>query len=134
MVRFAVPSFKVGRGIEGLLRPDKIVAYFADRKHMEEVSKALARLLRDCPVQGVPFTAEVGGDGLLSTGVDPVARNVAVSWRSWITDELALALAKARAAGAADRVIAALEHMRESGVDPCSWTLADACSSRPDRR
>jgi hypothetical protein len=131
MARFEVPSFKVGRGIEGLLRPDKIVAYFADRTHMEDVSKALAHTLRNCPAQGVPFTAEAGCDGLLSTGVDPVGRNAAVSWRSWITNELALALAAAQEASRADRVTAALEHIRKSGVDPCSWTLADASSPGP---
>lgn len=133
MARFAVPSFKVGRGIEGLLRPDKIVAYFEDRSHMGDVSKALAQSLRNCPAQGVPFTAEAGGDGLLSTGVDPLTRNGAVSWRSWITNELALALAAAQGASGADRVTAALEHMREVGVDPWSWALADASSPRPAR-
>ncbi len=129
MVRSQVPSFKVGRRIEGLLRPDKIVAYFADRAHMDEVSKALAQSLRNCPAQGVPFTEEAGCDGLLSTGVDPVEGSAAVSWRSWITDELAQGLAVEASASGADRVRAALAHIRDAGVDPGSWSLAGAFPS-----
>ena len=61
-----VRSFKVGRGIEGLLRPDKIVAYFDDREALQAVARDLARRLRRAVPQGTPFTCDAGGDGLLS--------------------------------------------------------------------
>ena len=83
LVRSEVRSSKVGRGIEGLLRPDKIIAYFEDRAHLEEVAKALKQSLHGCPAQGVPFTAEMGGHGLISAGVDPPAGDAAASWRAW---------------------------------------------------
>ena len=44
-----VRSFKIGRGIEGLLRPDKIVAYFEDLAHRATVVEGLARALRGLP-------------------------------------------------------------------------------------
>lgn len=116
-----VRSFKVGRGIEGLLRPDKIVAYFADYTHMEYVAKALSKSLRGCPAQGVPFTAELGGDGLISTGVDPPIGALAASWRSWITKQLAESLTAPLADESKDRVAVALADIRMAGIDPDRW-------------
>jgi hypothetical protein len=125
-----VRSFKVGRGIEGLLRPDKVIAYFEDRTHLEAVAAAIERSLGGCPVQGVPFTAEVGGDGLLSLGVDPPASAAAVSWRSWVTKRLAASLlapgvAEQRAAPDGDPVAAVLAELRRGGVDPDRWILSE---------
>jgi len=121
LVRFDVRSFKVGRGIEGLLRPDKIIAYFDDRAHMEAVIAALDRALWGCPAQGVPFTAEAGGNGLLSTGVDPPPGNTPTSWRSWVTKRLATSLTVGRATSNEDPVAAALINIRLAGVDPERW-------------
>ena len=114
----AVRSFKIGRGIEGLLRPDKIVAYFDDRAHLDAVAARLAATLHGCPVQGTPFTADAGGDGLLSWGADPPDWTEGASWRSWITRRLARSLA---GTDRADRVGAALDDIREAGVDPERW-------------
>ncbi len=121
-VRFEVRSFKVGRGIEGLLRPDKIIAYFDDRPHLDSVAAALAEALRGCPTQGVPFTTDAGADGLLSCGVDPPPGNaVATSWRAWVTKRLAVNLTGQRAASCADPVEGALAGIRLAGVDPETW-------------
>lgn len=120
-VQSDVRSFKVGRGIEGLLRPDKIIAYFEDHAHMVDAADVLGRSLRGCPAQGVPFTAEVGGNGLLSCGVDPPAGDVAASWRSWITKRLADSLTAQRGTGRVDLVTAALADIRLAGVDPDFW-------------
>ncbi|WP_309605824.1 hypothetical protein [Phenylobacterium sp.] len=93
-----VRAFKVGRGPAGLLRCDKIVAYFDSREHLRVVAAALARKLAGCPAQGVPFTAALGADGLLSWGIDPPppAEGPAQSWRSWITGKLADAILAVR--------------------------------------
>lgn len=120
-VRSDVRSFKVGRGIEGLLRSDKIIAYFEDRAHMEDVAGTLSRSLRGCPAQGVPFTAELGGNGLLSSGVDPPAGDAATSWRSWVTKGLAASLTARRGTPCVDLVAAALADIRLAGVDPDLW-------------
>lgn len=118
-----VTSFKVGRGVAGLLRPDKIVAYFDDPDHLAAVAAALSRTLRGTSAQGAPFTAEIAGDGLLSRGRDPrpVAGAPAESWRSWITARLAEAIVAARRPGLdpAPRVTARLAAL---GVR--DWSLA----------
>ena len=120
-VRCEVRSFKVGRGIEGLLRPDKIVAYFEDVAHMREVAKEVASTLHGCPAQGTPFTSDLGGNGLLSTGVDPPASNPPVSWRSWITKRLADSLT-AHLGMPRDQLVAAiLADIRAAGIDPDLW-------------
>jgi len=120
-VHAEVRSFKVGRGIEGLLRPDKLIAYFDAPDQMSDVVQVLKRRLRGCPAQGVPFTAEVGGDGLLSSGVDPPLGTAAVSWRAWITARLANALITRRQRAPADTVVAVLNDLRAAGVDTARW-------------
>jgi hypothetical protein len=127
-VRCKVRSFKVGRGVEGLLRPDKIIAYFECRAHMEEVTAALDASLQGCPAQGTPFTAEAAGQGLLSWGIDPPLGNEPASWRAWITKQLAASLTAARTSPGVDPVSAALRDIAGVGVDPDHWNpSSDVC-------
>ncbi|MFY9822436.1 MAG: hypothetical protein WAM82_13715, partial [Thermoanaerobaculia bacterium] len=63
-----VPQFKVGADVAGLLRADKIVAYFPDFESLARAAHSLDAALAGAPAQGVPFTAEIGGGGLLSWG------------------------------------------------------------------
>lgn len=121
LVRSEVRSFKVGRGIEGLMRPDKIVAYFEERTHMDAVSRALQHALDGCPAQGVPFTTDVAGNGLLSSGIDPPAGEVAQSWRSWITARLAGSLVTHRAFKGDDLVGRVLADLRTTEIDTKRW-------------
>ena len=121
LVRCEVRSFKVGRGIPGLLRPDKIIAYFDDRAQMNGVARALGRSLRGCPAQGVPFTTEVEGTALLSTGIDPPLGNGVTSWRAWVTKRLAASLTARLAAACGDPVEGVLADMRGAGIDPDDW-------------
>lgn len=127
-----VRAFKVGRGIEGLIRPDKIVAYFDTRPHLDAVTAALGMALAGCPVQGVPFTAEAGADGLLSWGTDPPPGGDALSWRSWVTKRLAAALVAARPARGEAAVAAALRVVAQAGVDPVGWTVDRNAFSRAE--
>jgi hypothetical protein len=128
--------FKVGADAGGLLRPDKIVAYFPDFERLAEAANGLAERLRGVAAQGVPFTSEIAGDGLLSWGVDPPASesrlpwNGKESWRLWLTHCLARALLDARASGAAadggeagvEPWRFAVERLRLDGVDTDTWT------------
>ena len=63
--------FKVGPDAAGLLRPDKIVVYAEDHAELAAIGKSLSAGLAGVPAHGVPFTAQVDGDGLLSWGLDP---------------------------------------------------------------
>ena len=124
-------SFKMGMNAADLLRPDKLVAYFATREQLDHVATRLQRELAGCDAQGVPFTATLDDSGLLSWGVDPpeterVARWLQrTSWRLWLVQRLGGALAVAKAA----RTPAAVEPWRFAvarierlGVDVESWT------------
>lgn len=122
-VQAEVRSFKVGRGVEGLLRPDKIMAYFDERPQLDAVVAKLMSGLHGCPVQGVPFTAEEGGDGLLSSGVDPPLGDTAASWRAWVTARLAAGLVARRGRPPANAVAGTLSDLRSAGVDTGRWRI-----------
>lgn len=117
-------QFKVGRDAAGLLRADKIVAYFPSFERLAEAAEAVVGRLAGVPVQGVPFTSEIGGDGLLSWGMDPPrserAWSLGESWRHWLALRLARDLLAARQAGADWRF--ALERLRLEGIDTDTWT------------
>lgn len=113
------PQFKIGADAVGLLRPDKIVAYFPTFERLALAADAIAKPMEGTPAQGVPFTSEIGGDGLLSWGVDPRTE----SWRFWLTHRLARALLAGKAAGeSVEPWRFALERLRLEGVDTDSWT------------
>ena len=126
-------QFKVGADAVGLLRPDKIVAYFPSFERLGAAAETLAGRLAGAPAQGVPFTSEIGGGGLLSWGVDPPRSqrswSEGESWRLWLTHRLARALLAARLAQASDPDADdlepwrfALERVRLEGVDTATWT------------
>jgi hypothetical protein len=145
------PGFKVGAGAGGLLRPDKIVAYFETFERLAAAAGALTEHLAGVAAHGVPFTSEIAGGGLLSWGVDPppaaglglLGSDGRMSWRLWLTNRLARALiagvaaaGDAGAAGAAGVAGArdaaaegtmepwrfAVERLRLEGIDTDSWT------------
>lgn len=124
-----VPAFKVGSDVYGLLRPDKLVAYFWDRDELLETAARLQERLTNCPAQGVPFTAGIDVDGLLSWGIDPPDDEVALggrqeSWRSWLARRIATSLLEARR-GARDTVQPwqfALGRLALDGIDTNTWT------------
>jgi hypothetical protein len=131
------PQFKIGADAAGLLRPDKMVAYFPSFERLAAAAEALTERLGGTPAQGVPFTSEIAGDGLLSWGVDPPAESSnqwsgRESWRLWLTHRLAVALLAGKLAGKSSAKNAevagvepwrfALERLRLEGVDTDSWT------------
>jgi hypothetical protein len=125
------PSFKIGRDLYGVLRPDKLVAYFGSREAVHDAGDRLRRRLEGMPAQGVPFTAALDAEELLSWGTDPPRGEHLLawqgpSWRRWITDRLAVALlsAKAAAATALEPWQFALDRLRLEGIETTTWTPA----------
>lgn len=120
-------GFKLGRDALGLLRPDKIVAYFHSLDDLLAAAHALADAIDGVAPHGVPFTAAVTDDGLLSWGVDPppgqgfAAWNGRESWRQWVIVRLATALLDARTRGDEAPWRFALERLRLDGVDVERW-------------
>ena len=125
-----VQQFKIGKNVGELLRPDKLIVYVETLDKLHQVASSLCDRLAGIEAHGVPFTAELGLDGLLSWGMDPPSTEYSTawkqreSWRLWICNRLAIALAEARRQPNAS-ISAwqfALERLRLDGVDPSTWT------------
>jgi hypothetical protein len=137
---FPGTPFKIGDGAVGLLRPDKLVAYFTTREELDEAAAELQRELAGCDAHGVPFTAGLDESGLLSWGVDPPDNERALrwlgreSWRLWLAQRLGAALSIARSARGAAAVEPwrfAIERARRHGVDVETWTPSATLWSTP---
>ena len=122
-------ALKQGGDLVTLLRSEKVVAYYTGLDELREAADRLATSLRGMRAQGVPFTVELGGSGLLSWGADPgdfaepPGPLRQTSWRRWITARLGTALASALSAGAPVPAWQyALDRVSLDGVDPRSWT------------
>jgi hypothetical protein len=123
-----VVGFKVARTVEGLVRPDKLVAYFDDLDALHDGAARVREAAGSCAPQGVPFTAAVTADGLLSWAIDPPRSGgrgggTPVSWRSWVTERLAehLVAARGEASREAEPWQVALARVALDGVDPATW-------------
>jgi hypothetical protein len=112
-------ALKVGRGLYGLLRPDKMVIYFAERDDLHAAATVLADALAGAPAHGTPFTSAVTADGLLSWGVDPPDDQR--SWRERLANQIAAAVVAAPDTDAVPYVLARLE---AHGVNVRTWSPA----------
>jgi hypothetical protein len=126
-VQMGVAGFKVGGDASGAVRAEKLVLYCGDRDEIAAVGAELRVALKGARALGVPFTAPLGPDGLLSAGVDPAAERRAAgrpaSWRLVVSDALARA---ARDASPLRSRAAAVDficwRLRIEGIDPEAWT------------
>nr|WSX76734.1 hypothetical protein OH826_24635 [Streptomyces sp. NBC_00899] len=131
---YDVPIFKVADDMYGVLRPDKLVAYFSSPPQLEAVAAELRKVTAGLPAQGVPFTAACTDDGLLSWAVDPPPRATghggASSWRGWVVGRLAQAMVQAQTAGSPASVVDyALRRIWLDGVDVATWTPVERASA-----
>lgn len=120
--------FKIGNGIQGLLRPDKMVAYFENKLSLLAVAEKLKDKLNGFTAQGVPFTAQVDDKGILSWGVDPPTTEVLESveggsWRCKVTDLLALGIMQAKTEKLDQQQAINLisSRMMVAGINPFNW-------------
>lgn len=121
---------KVGSDLCGLLRPDKMVAYFHNFAELCASGAALGQALAGIPAQGVPFTATLDEAALLCWGMDPPGSTQWLrwqpreSWRLWVTNRLAVYMVAARngSASSLEPWQFALERMRVDGIDVSTWT------------
>jgi len=125
-----VSHFKIGSDAAGLLRPDKMVLYLPNQERLLAIASELASLLKGTAPHGVPFSAEITSDGLLSWGMDPpqseriLAWQEPESWRLWIVRRLAAAMIAAQTDARSTMAPSqfALERLRHEGVDVDTWT------------
>jgi hypothetical protein len=127
-------GLKVGSDLSGILRPDKLIGYFSSFDQLGEAGAELRAQLDGQTAHGVPFTADISPDGLLSWGVDPPPSEQSPgldggeSWRLWLANRLALSLLAARGAAApgVEPWKYALERIALDGVDPRTWAPKEA--------
>jgi hypothetical protein len=123
-----VSTFKVGSSAHSIARADKFVAYFSESARARECGAMLRDALRGVPAQGVPFTAPIDDEALISFGADqpdPHLSGSQVSWRQWVCRRLARYVLAATSDGAEDAIVAAdfaLQRLRLDGVDTLQWT------------
>ena len=125
-----VSHFKIGSDAAGLLRPDKMVLYLPNKERLLAIASELASLLKGTAPHGVPFSAEITSDGLLSWGMDPpqseriLAWQEPESWRLWVVRRLAAAMIAAQTDARSTMAPSqfALERLRHEGVDVDTWT------------
>jgi hypothetical protein len=125
-------ALKVGKDVAGILRPDKLVAYFPSLTQLRTAAARLSEAVSGVDAQGVPFSAALDPAGLLSYGVDPpVAPHLRgwagkESWRLWITNRLASALVGAAVTGAEqDGGGYARARLALEGIDTVKWLPSD---------
>jgi hypothetical protein len=137
LARVDCPRFKVGRGAYGLLRPDKLVAYFPSLERLQHAGELIANGAGDAAAQGVPFSAPIDAAGLLSWGMDPprfdlVPEGQAVlSWRAWLSHRIAASVVAARQSGEEELQAFVRRRIALDGVDPLNWTPDPAMWRRP---
>jgi hypothetical protein len=119
--RSKAQQFKIGAGLSGMLRPDKLVAYFPSKDALLDASRKVLPAVEDGAPHGVPFSAGIDPRGILSWGSDPLPEvsGERMSWRQWICRKSAEALMIARdhASGDLPAWRFALERLRLDGVD-----------------
>lgn len=98
LTRSNATGFKIGQTIDGLLRPDKMIAYFNNREDLFSAAKELEVLSNDIPAHGVPFTTQLDKSGLISFGIDHAFLKLkrGYSWRTWVTEVLAKTILQAK--------------------------------------
>lgn len=125
--RSSALQWKVGSDADGLLRPDKFVAYFSDFTELQATAAEILEKLRGCPAQGTPFTADLGSEGLVSWGIDPRPDGRFTwledeSWRGLICNRLAAALVLAQCASEDEPWEKfALDRLRLEGINTNTW-------------
>jgi hypothetical protein len=134
LVRAECEHFKVGRGGDGVCRPDKMVAYFASLEQLHACATLIEADLATSDLsaassQGVPFTAGIDRSGFLSWGMDPpkllssIGSHEFQSWRGWISWRVAIAVLSARGtADERDIVPFVLRRLELDGIDTGTWT------------
>ncbi len=128
----AAINFKTGSNILGLLRPDKMVVYFMSEALLLQTAALLEKELEGCRVQGVPFSSQLDKNGLLSYGIDPPVSEVldaieGGSWRTTITDKLALAILHTKRDGLSWQQ--SLDFIKafliSDSIDPNKWMIVN---------
>jgi hypothetical protein len=127
-VQVKCSHFKVGRTAFGLLRPDKLVAYFSTLEQLQEAAELIRASAAGISAQSVPFTGAIDSDGLISWGMDPPRIEQVLpgqehqSWRQWIAGRIAVYTLAGRESGGENVLEFVLQRIRLDGIDTTTWS------------
>lgn len=118
---------KVGGKARSLLRTDKLVIYLDSFEKLAATAALLAPRMAGLPGHPVPFSSRIDEQGLLSWGLDPPrpaspSPRPDRSWRSWITDRIAMAMVEGRRQAVENLVPWVCWRLEMDGLDTTSWT------------
>jgi len=122
-----IPAMKVGRTLQAVLRPDKLVLYSSARTDVQAIARELQTVLTSVSPQGAPFTSPIDPTGLISWGVDPgpnspLGPRRETSWRQFVSGTLARALSVPGRGNPSTRAEFALERARVEGIATDDWS------------
>ena len=117
-----VYCFKTGSNYHGIVRPDKLVVYFDNPEDLKNTAQKIYNCTASFSPQGVPFSAPVFDSLMLSWGIDPpTGKKAAISWRAWITKELAAGIIEGKKMLADEPWQFALQYIRLKGFNTETW-------------
>jgi hypothetical protein len=73
--------FKVGCDAPGLLRPDKMVAYFSSFESLQDAATRISARLAGCEAQGGAIYGRAPGRRVAVMGIDPAPDKITLSWQ-----------------------------------------------------
>lgn len=115
-------SFKVGRGIEGLARPDKMIAYFSSYDLLSEAADRILEETKGVEAQGVPFSVAIDSAGLLSWGMDVyTTEGENQSWRQWMVNSIIQSIGDGNMRTPDEAWTDVSMALHNEGIDP--WTF-----------
>jgi hypothetical protein len=122
LTRSNVYCFKTGSNYHGIVRPDKLVVYFDNLEELKNTAQKIHDSTIGFAAQGVPFSAPMFNSSMLSWGIDPPAgKKSPVSWRLWITRQLASGIIEGRKILADEPWQYALQYVRSKGFQTDTW-------------
>ncbi len=117
-----VYCFKTGNNYHGISRPDKFVVYFDNFEDLKSSAEKIYNQTKSFSAQGVPFTAPIFDTLMLSWGIDPPSRKKdPVSWRIWITKELAAGIIEGKKMLVTKPWQYALQQIKQKGFKTETW-------------
>lgn len=129
-------ALKIGRNVESLLRPDKLILYFKKLSDTVRFGNLLLSNTFLNRAQGVPFTHPLDPNGLLSIGFDPPEtihwpyNKEGQSWRLWVIGHVVKTILNIRKDMTSNPMADIRKELLAKRIDPILWRILDPTWNR----